>query len=149
MTEEQGGFVLELKRVLEASRERIFTLLTDPAELSRWWGPHGFTTPEIELDLRVGGGYRFAMRPPAGEVFHLVGEFLEIGPPRRLAYTFRWEEPTPDDRETVVTLTLTTAGDSAEVSLRQGAFATQERLTLHRDGWTDSFERLREVVRAG
>jgi Activator of Hsp90 ATPase homolog 1-like protein len=67
-------------------------------------GPHGYTTPEIDLDLRVGGGYRFTMQPPDGDRFHLAGEFLKIEPPSRLVYTFRWEEPDPDDRETVVTI---------------------------------------------
>jgi uncharacterized protein YndB with AHSA1/START domain len=141
--------VLELKRVLEAPRERVFSMLTEPTELAKWWGPQGFTTPEIELDLSVGGGYRVAMQPPDGDVFHLSGEFLEIDLPHRLVYTFRWDEPLPDDRETVVMLSLNALGDATEVSLSQGEFATEERLTLHRRGWTDSFEKLRELVEAG
>jgi uncharacterized protein YndB with AHSA1/START domain len=149
MTEQPSGFVLELSFVLDAPRTRIFRMLTEPAELATWWGPHGFTTPETELDLSVGGGYRFAMQPPDGDLFHLSGEFLEIDPPRRLVYTFRWEEPDPDDRETVVTLSLDAVGDGTEVSVSQGAFATAERLELHRSGWTDSFEKLRELIRSG
>ncbi|HKE52460.1 MAG TPA: SRPBCC domain-containing protein, partial [Actinomycetes bacterium] len=78
-------------------------MLTEPVELAKWWGPRGFTTPEIELDLSVGGGYRFGMQPPQGELFHLTGEYFEIDRPSRLVYTFGWEEPTPDDHETVVT----------------------------------------------
>ena len=146
MNEQPSGLVLQLQRVMDAAPERIFMLLTEPAELARWWGPHGFTTPEIELDLSPGGGYRFTMQPPDGEAFHLSGEFLEIDPPSRLAFTFRWEEPDPDDRETVVRLTLDAAGDATEVSLSQGDFATEERLALHRSGWADSFEKLSEVV---
>ena len=140
------GLVLELRFVVDAPRERIFRTLTEPAELARWWGPHGYTTPEIDLDLRVGGGYRFTMQPPDGDRFHLAGEFLEIEPPSRLVYTFRWEEPDPDDRETVVTLSLDDLGDATEVSLSQGEFATEARLELHRSGWTDSLEKLRELT---
>ena len=102
----QRGFTLDLSCAFDAPRERIFTALTEPAELVEWWGPSGFTTPEIEVDLNVGGGYRFGMQPPDGELFHLAGEFLEIEPPSWLAYTFRWEEPDPDDRETIVRLSL-------------------------------------------
>ena len=148
MDEQPGGLVLELTCVLEAPRERIFGLLTEPSELARWWGPRGFTTPEIALDLRVGGRYRFTMQPPEGDAFHLSGEFLEIAPPGRLVYTFRWDEPHPDDRETVVTLSLTAVGDATEVSLSQGQFTTEERRALHRDGWSDSFERLGELLMA-
>jgi len=144
-----GGLVLELKCVLDAPRERIFRMLTEPAELAKWWGPHGFTTPETKLDLRVGAGYRFTMQPPDSDPFHLSGEFLEIDPPSRLVYTFRWEEPDPDDRETVVMLSLDSVGDATEVSLSQVEFATEARLALHRSGWTDSFEKLRELIESG
>lgn len=146
MTEQPNEWVLDLRRLLEAPRERIFGLLTEPTALKKWWGPHGFTLPEIELDLGVGGGYRFTMQPPEGEVFHLSGEFLEVDHPGRLTYTFRWDEPHPDDRETVVRLSLNAVGDATELSLSQGDFATEERLALHRNGWTDSLEKLRELV---
>ena len=131
---------------LAAPRERIFRALTEPAALATWWGPSGFTTPEIDLQLTVGGGYRFRMQPPEGEAFHLAGEFLDIDPPHRLVYTFRWEEPDPDDQVTVVTLTLASLGDATRLTLSQGEFATDARLALHRDGWTESVVRLRELV---
>jgi uncharacterized protein YndB with AHSA1/START domain len=144
-----GRLVLELKCVVEAPPERVFSALTEPTSLQRWWGPAGFTTPEVELALRVGGRYRFGMQPPDGELFHLAGEFLDIEQPNRLVYTFRWEEPDPDDRETVVTLSLGLAGDSTQVSLSQGDFATEARLALHRNGWMDSFEKLRRLIASG
>ena len=141
--------MLEMAWDLAAPRERIFRALSDPVELAKWWGPAGFTTPELELHLKVGGGYRFRMQPPDGESFHLAGEFLEVDPPRRLVYTFRWEEPDPDDRETVVTLTLDGFGDATRLSLSQGEFATDGRLDLHRNGWTESIVKLRELVESG
>jgi uncharacterized protein YndB with AHSA1/START domain len=144
-----GGFVLELTRVLAASRERVFGALTQPEDLAAWWGPRMFTTREIEFDLRVGGRYRFTMQPPDGESFHLTGEFLEVGRPARLAYTFRWEEPAPTDRETVVTLSLDVVGGATELSLRHGEFATDERLALHRSGWTDSLDKLSTLLGSG
>jgi len=147
--ERPGGLVLELDCVLAAPRERIFTILTDPAQLAKWWGPRGFTTPEIELALKPGSGYRFTMQPPEGDAFHLSGEFLEINRPSRLEYTFRWEEPDPDDRETVVALSLDADGDATKLSLSQGEFATEARLALHRGGWTDGFEKIRELVDVG
>jgi uncharacterized protein YndB with AHSA1/START domain len=91
------------------------------------------------------------MQPPDGDLFHLSGEFLEIDPPSRLVYTFRWEEPDPHDRTTVVTLSLNTVRNAyaTELSLTQGEFATDARLALHRSGWTDSLEKLRELLESG
>jgi uncharacterized protein YndB with AHSA1/START domain len=148
MREHGAGYVLELERELDGTPEHVYEMLTEPAELTNWWGPHGFTLPDVQLDLRVGGKYRFTMRPPVGEAFHLSGDFLEILVPERLSYTFRWEEPTPDDRETVVRLTLRSLGEATQVSLSQGEFATEERLELHRSGWTDSLEKLQAELKA-
>ena len=149
MSGQPSGLLLELECLLDAPRERVFSMLTEPVELVKWWGPRGFTTPETQLGLAVGGRYRFSMQPPDGELFHLAGEFLEIDPPSRLVYTFRWEEPTPDDRETVVTISLGSLGGATRVALSQSGFATEERVALHRSGWTESFEKLREAIESG
>ena len=143
---EAGGLVLYLECTLTASPEEVFRMLTEPAELVKWWGPHGFIIPAAELSLAEGGRYRFRMTPPDGEPFHLSGEFLEIDPPWRLVCTFRWEEPAPDDRETVVDLSLGSTGDGTRLVLSQGPFLTEERLALHRNGWTESFEKLQAVL---
>lgn len=143
---DSGRLTLRLDRVLPAPRPLVFRAWTEPDELAQWWGPHGFTAPEVDLDLRVGGGYRFGMQPPDGELFHLSGEFREIEPPARLVYTFRWEEPDPEDRETLVTMTLQDRGDSTEVALVHSGFATEGRRALHVDGWTDCLERLQDVL---
>ena len=82
------------------------------------------------------------MQPPEGEPFHLSGEFTEVEPPSALAYTFVWDPPNPDDQETLATLSLEEAGDSTRLTLVQAPFATEERLALHRDGWTESLEKL-------
>ncbi|WP_460066384.1 SRPBCC family protein [Streptomyces sp. YKOK-I1] len=143
MSTRDEGLVLRLRCVLDAPPSAVFAALTDPEQLARWWGPDGFTVPDVESDPRPGGTYRLAMRPPEGALFHLAGEFLEVDPPRLLRYTFRWEEPDPEDRETVVTLSLRDlAGTSTELTLTQRDFATEPRRALHEEGWTQSFGKL-------
>jgi uncharacterized protein YndB with AHSA1/START domain len=139
---------LRMKRIVRAPASAVFRACTEPEELAKWWGPRGFTTPIIELDLRVGGCYRFAMQPPEGDLFHLTGEFREVDPPSRLVYTFVWEPPDPDDRETVVTLAFHKVDGSTKVDFTQGVFATEARRALHEQGWTESFERLQELLSA-
>ena len=131
-----------------APPDRVFRMLTEPTEVATWWGPRGFTLPAVDLDLRVGGGYRFTMQPPDGEAFHLSGEYLAVDPPRRLSFTFRWDEPDPDDVQTVAVLSLEPAAGGTRVRLSQGEFSTSERRALHHDGWSDSFDRLAEVLSA-
>jgi uncharacterized protein YndB with AHSA1/START domain len=140
------SWVLDLSCTLPATPERVFRLLTEPSALSRWWGPHGFSTPEIEVDLRVGGRYRLGMEPADGELFHLTGRYLEIDPPTRLAYTFCWEEPDPDDQETRVELSVQRLSQGSRLTVHQGTFRTEARLALHRSGWADALVKLRDVA---
>lgn len=137
---------LHLQRAVPASRLRVFRAHSDPDELAKWWGPKGFTAPSIDYDLRVGGAYRIGMQPPEGEMFYLSGEFLDVDPPSRLTYTFRWDDPDPDDRETLVTFSLRELGESTEVAVDQGVFATEGRRALHVQGWTDTLVRLEELM---
>jgi uncharacterized protein YndB with AHSA1/START domain len=139
---------LEMKRVLPAGRRVVFAAFSDPNELAKWWGPRGFSTPSLELQARVGVSYRIEMQPPQGERFYLTGEFRKVDPPARLACTFVWEDPDPDDVDMVVDLSFRDLGESTEVSLRQGPFKTEARRRLHRDGWTDSFDKLEHLMTA-
>lgn len=143
---DSGGLSLHLTRVLPAPVPLVFNAHADPVELAKWWGPKGFSSPSIEINLCVGGGYRIAMQPPDSELFYLSGEFLDVAPPTHLAYTFRWEDPTPDDRETIVTLSLRDLSGSTELTIDQGVFATEERRALHEQGWTESLDRLQELI---
>jgi uncharacterized protein YndB with AHSA1/START domain len=133
---------LLLERGLDAWRDRIFAAYVEPQQLSAWWGPAGFTVPSADLDVREGGRYRIEMQPPDGEPFSVHGEYQLVDPPGRLAYTFEWDPPTPDDQETLVTLTFEPAGDGTRLVLDHGPFKTDERYELHKAGWTDTLDRL-------
>jgi uncharacterized protein YndB with AHSA1/START domain len=140
------GSLLTLERVLPAPRPAVWEAMTNARQLAQWWGPAGFSIPEIEFDPSVGAEYRITMQPPEGEPFHLNGEFREVDPPSRLSFTFNWEPPDPDDRETLAEVRLIDKGGSTEVQFSQGRFATEERRSLHDGGWTDSFEKLERLL---
>ena len=146
MATRSDGLTLEMNRTLPAAPSLVFEVFTDPNELARWWGPEGFSTPSLAFDPRVGASYRIEMQPPEGHVFSLTGEFRVVDPPARLAYTFRWEDPDPDDVETVIDLSFRDLGESTEVVFTQGLFKTEARRALHRDGWTDSFNKLEALL---
>ena len=146
MTAQSGELTLEIKRVLAAGPSVVFRAFTAPNELAKWWGPEGFTVPNLEFNPRVGDSYRIEMQPPEGDPFYLTGEFRELDPPARLAYTFVWEDPDLDDVETVVELSFRSLAESTEVVLTQAPFKTEPRRELHRNGWTDSFDKLEKLI---
>ena len=79
----QTTHTLTVRRTFAASRDRVFRAWTDPEELKQWWRlDESYTTPMAEMDLRVGGKYRLAMKPPQGDARIVGGVFREIHPPR-------------------------------------------------------------------
>ena len=148
MAARSDELTLEMKRVLTAVPSVVFKAFSDSSELVKWWGPKGFTTPSLEFQPRVGESYRIEMQPPEGDPFYLTGEFREVDPPARLAYTFVWEPPDPDDVETLVTLSFRDLDESTEVDFKQGPFKTEARRVLHRDGWMDGFDKLERLASA-
>jgi uncharacterized protein YndB with AHSA1/START domain len=143
---QSGELFLELKRVLPASPSVVFEAISDPSKLAQWWGPQGFTNPSVEFRPRVAERYRIEMQPPDAPPFHVSGVFREVDPPLRLAFTFAWEEPHPDDVETRVELSFRDLGNGTEVIVTQGAFQTDARRELHRNGWTDSLDKLARLL---
>jgi len=133
---------LHLEKVLPAPPHRVFAAFVDAEQLREWWGPAGFTVADLQFDPVEGTDYRITMKPPEGDVFHIRGTFRAVEAPRRLAFTFVYEEPDPDDQETVVTLTFEPADSGTRLILDQEPFKTAPRRQLHYDGWTDTFDRL-------
>jgi uncharacterized protein YndB with AHSA1/START domain len=71
-----------LCRVIDAPRQRVFEAWTDPAQITRWFGPAGFTCETTECDIRAGGRWRFTYTGPDGTKWTNRIDYLAIDPPR-------------------------------------------------------------------
>ncbi len=97
-------FVME--RVFDAPRELVWQALTDPERIPRWWGKRHTTMTVEEMDVRVGGRWRWVAHTPDGDA-PFSGEYLEIEPPGRLVNTEMFDVPPYNEGEpAVVTQTL-------------------------------------------
>jgi uncharacterized protein YndB with AHSA1/START domain len=96
------------------------------------------------MDVRVGGEYRFTVQSE-NAVVHLVGTYLEVDPPERLVYTFRWVPPTldlMDTGETRVTVEFRDLGSETEVVLIHEKLRDVEVREFHEFGWTNVLDRM-------
>ncbi len=73
-----------LSRVIAAPRELVFKVWTDPQHLPVWFGPEGFKVETHEIDIRVGGRWRFLFTGPDGTRWDNRMVFRKIEPPRLL-----------------------------------------------------------------
>jgi len=148
--ETRGDREIVMTRVFDAPRELVFKALTTPELLKRWFGPHGWTLTECEVDLRVGGAWRFLSKGPDGRTMGMRGVYREIVPPERIQYTESFDEwaeqgsalitTTLAERDGRTTLTCISLAPSREVrdavirtGMEHGAAETYDRLadTLH------------------
>jgi uncharacterized protein YndB with AHSA1/START domain len=101
---------IALTRVFDAPRDLVFDTLTKPELVKRWMlGSAGATMPVCEIDLRVGGAYRFVWRNPDGSEMGMNGIYREIARPERLVNTQRFEIAWLPG-ESVLTTTLIESG---------------------------------------
>jgi uncharacterized protein YndB with AHSA1/START domain len=119
---------------IAAPRERIFEALTDPKQAVRWWGQNGrYRCDEFIMDARVGGKWSTTGKSVQMGDFEIHGEFLELDPPRRLAYTW---SATWMPAVTKVLWELETQANGTRVRLTHTGFAGDVKQTTgHRDGW--------------
>ncbi|PYX29871.1 MAG: ATPase [Acidobacteria bacterium] len=89
----RGDREIVMTRVLNAPRSMVFDAFTKPELVRRWLlGPEGWSMPVCEIDLRVGGKYRYVWRHAKGQEMGMGGEFREIVPPERIVSTEKFDE---------------------------------------------------------
>ncbi len=145
-----------LTRVLNAPRELVFKLWTDPKELAKWWGPHGFENPVCEADARPGGKIRINMHAPQmGFPNHwMSGEFHEVVAPERLVFTSKAFEDEHGNAKLEVYNTITFADENGKTRLtvhaavRKAAPEMAPALAGMDTGWSQSLEKLSDLVTA-
>jgi len=106
---------IRLTRLFDAARQLVFEVMTKPEHVRRWWGQlgEGYSVPVCEIDLRVGGTWRFVNHHPQGDAaFH--GEYLEIAAPERLVFTEIFEAF--PDTVSVVTSVLSDEGGKTRLT---------------------------------
>jgi uncharacterized protein YndB with AHSA1/START domain len=137
---------IRIERSFTAPRQLVFDAHTKPDLVRRWLlGPGDWSMPVCDIDLRVGGRYRYVWRHPEKGEMGLSGEFREIVPPGRLVATEQFDEAwypgecvdttvlTEENGQTDMTLTMLYESEAArDIALRspmaEGIEAGYQRL---------------------
>ena len=138
-----------LTRIFDAPRELLFEAMTRPEHVRRWWGilDERYSLPVCEIDLRVGGKWRWVGKGPEGE-FAFHGEYREIEPPQRLVFTEIYD-PFPD-AGSLVTSVLTEEGGKTRLTVT-GLYPSREVRDIvigtgMEKGAAISYDRLEDLV---
>ena len=97
-----GDREILLTRVFKAPRQLVWNAFTDPEIMKRWFGPRGWTLVTCDMDVRVGGGFRFILRGPGGRDLGMRGTYKEISSPGRSVHMESFDDFPGESQVTAV-----------------------------------------------
>ena len=123
---------IEMTRVFNAPAQILFDVWTKPEHVKQWYGVRSTTVTVCDIDLRVGGAWRWVVTKPGGMEIAFSGVFVEIDPPRRLQRTERFEAM--PGGEALVTLTFDEAGGRTTLTMNMLFDRAEDRDVCLRSG---------------
>jgi uncharacterized protein YndB with AHSA1/START domain len=141
----EPGHVVRIERTFAAPAEDVFDAWTSPEVMRRWLHPGpDWTTPEAEVDLRVGGKVRVVMRRPDGSEVEAKGAYTVIDRPHRLVMTWTFgDEPS---HEQLLEVFFTESEGSTTVLLVNTGISTGERRDAQDWGWRRCLDQLEQAL---
>src|SRR5438046_5530212 len=134
---------LEISRVIEAPRDRVYAAWTDPEQLKQWFGPENVKTRELVADARVGGTFRWDIINSEGEEMTMRGEFRELQPDKKIVFTWQWEDDEAwENHVSIVTIELADAEGGTQLRLIHEQLPSEESRDRHTEGWNSVLAKL-------
>jgi uncharacterized protein YndB with AHSA1/START domain len=147
---------LTIERVIKAPIEKVWKAWTDPAEVAKWWGPRGVTSPECVWEARPGGSINVVMLAGEslgdlkGQRWPMTGQFQEVEDLKKLVYTGQAIMDGKPIIENIATVSFEQSGAETKLTLEvRITKATPEAvgpLAGMSIGWNQSIDKLIELV---
>ena len=144
---------VKVTRGFKAPRALVYRAFTEPELLQRWMlGPPGWSMPVCEMDVRVGGRYRWRWRSDQdGSEFGFHGEFREVAPPARLVHTEFFDPGTTGEGQSMgegalVTAEFTESGGVTTVTTLIDFGTKADRESALATGMTDGMEQSYQLL---
>ena len=142
-TKASGKLSLEIKRFINAPRDRVYAAWTDPAQLRQWFGPEKVQTRNLIADARVGGKFRWDLTNSEGEKMTCLGEYRELQPGKKIVFTWQWDDDEDWENHTsVVTVELSDRDNGTELRLIHEQLPNEASRDGHTEGWNSALDKL-------
>lgn len=144
-TATRPAIVIRVARVIGGPRDEVYRAWIDAAAKPTWWGKSARGELTVcEMDVRVGGRYRYEMRLPDAEAPGVaVGEHIEVSPPQRLVFTWPGSPDGGGEGETAVTLEFVDLRDGTTRGVVTHEGVVDQRVaTVYRATWANMLQDL-------
>jgi uncharacterized protein YndB with AHSA1/START domain len=145
---EMAEHTIVIERELDAPRELVWKVWTDPDEVTKWWGPEHFTTPRetIEFDLRPGGVCRLTMVGPDGQEYPSDGHFGTVEPPARLSFgETSTDHPMIESGQTTVEL-VDLGSNRTKLVITSRMICAEQLIEMAQAGWGSQLDKLEVLL---
>jgi uncharacterized protein YndB with AHSA1/START domain len=135
---------IHLERIVDATPEEAFAAWIDPTARLGWYAPVDGWIVEATSDLRVGGDWCARFGPTADEMYTEAGEYTEIDPPHRVAYTNVFTFPDGRSFTTTNVVTFEAVDGKTRLVVADIGYPNEEQRAAHENGWPsflDAYER--------
>jgi uncharacterized protein YndB with AHSA1/START domain len=142
---------IEIRRVFDAPRERVWREWTRPEAFADWFGGTDSEVPlaTVSMDVRPGGSWRLTMYAgPERREIHWVGEYREVAEPERLVFTVT-DEPGSEAREIIRVVLVDLGEGRTEMHFEQRGAMAAEEYERAGGGWSTFFARIDERLAEG
>ncbi|HWT54442.1 MAG TPA: SRPBCC family protein [Rhodocyclaceae bacterium] len=137
---------VRLHRVLRSTPEKIYRAFIEPAALSKWLPPYGFTCSVEHLEAKIGGTFRMAFSNfGSGHTHAFGGEYRKLVPFELIQYTDKFDDPNLPG-EMIVTVTLKPVLCGTEINIEQSGIPAQIPAEMCYLGWQESLAQLATLV---
>lgn len=148
---ELGSDPIIVEGYIAASQNAVFRAWTDPEIVMKWFGPQPRSLLSANIDLKVGGVWRFVMRNEGEEIIGFQGKYLKIVPNRRLVMDwskFVESMSAPNDAPSVsqVDITLTVKDAGTDIRIIHSAIADEDTRIGFINGWEHGVNNLRDML---
>jgi glutathione S-transferase len=134
---------LEIKRFINAPRDRVYEAWTNPAQMRQWFGPEFVQTHDLVVDARVGGKYRWDLTNQEGEKMTVHGEYRELQPGKKIVFTWKWDDDEVwENRTSIVTVELSDRDGGTELRLIHEQLPSEASRDRHNEGWNSVLDKL-------
>jgi glutathione S-transferase len=142
-----SGHTLRIERTFHAPAQAVFDAWTSEEVMRRWWrAERDWETSEASVDLRVGGAVRVVMRDPHADAeYGGGGTYTEVDPPRRLAFTWIWDDD-EDATRMLIELDFEETGGVTVVRFTHSGLWDEEAVRSHDGGWNGAFDNLERAL---
>lgn len=118
LTTDTSDREIVLSRVVNAPRELVWEVWTDPKHLEKWWGPNGFSTTTKEFSFGIGGCWRHVMHGPDGTDYPNMLHYEELVKPERIVYSHSDGGDGANDAQFMATITFEEVDGKTLVTMR-------------------------------